>query len=378
MGGERGCPVRVRTAVAEAGIGSMIGRAGRGGNDLDYLAARVHGRRGRMAEKERLDGLCRIDNLPDFFRAVFPETECRTIHDFQHRCVDELAAELAGLRTHISGPGGEMVGWTLVRFQIENVKVLLRACLGRIPFDEIESHLVGLPADLALDSLRLAMAESPEAFARLAPKGLVRTSLEKALEFCGNDPRSFFFEAALDCSYFQGLIIGTDRLAAQDRDIIRPMVCQEVDMFHLMLVTRGKYHYNVTPELLEFFHVPGTKISRSLLLTMLRDPDLSVSAGRVGGRVYDAMTADEKLIDGTITADAATLENLAWKRLFRLANLAFRQSHMGLGAILGFGVLRRIEVANLITISEAIRYGMAPGTIRRRLIPGTDGEGTHV
>jgi vacuolar-type H+-ATPase subunit C/Vma6 len=42
---------------------------------------------------------------------------------------------------------------------------------------------------------------------------------------------------------------------------------------------------------------------------------------------------------------------------------------MGLGAAIAFTALRRVELANLITISEGIRNGMEPAAIRRRLIP---------
>jgi len=45
---------------------------------------------------------------------------------------------------------------------------------------------------------------------------------------------------------------------------------------------------------------------------------------------------------------------------------------MGLGAIVGYAGLRRVEVANLITISEGIRGGMAAEAIRGRLIPRAD------
>jgi vacuolar-type H+-ATPase subunit C/Vma6 len=104
---------------------------------------------------------------------------------------------------------------------------------------------------------------------------------------------------------------------------------------------------------------------------MLNDPDLYTSAGRVAQRVLDAVPFEHGQNDGSMTVDASALEGLAWKRFFRLANLAFRKSNIGLGAIMGYSGLRRIEVANLITISEGIRSSMAAETIRGRLIPRT-------
>ena len=86
---------------------------------------------------------------------------------------------------------------------------------------------------------------------------------------------------------------------------------------------------------------------------------------------YDGEPFQYESRDGSTSIDASTLEGLVWKRFFRLANLAFRQSHMGLAAIIGYIGVRRVEVANLITISEGIRNGMTAETIRGRLIPRT-------
>jgi vacuolar-type H+-ATPase subunit C/Vma6 len=218
-----------------------------------------------MGEGERLDGLCRIGSLPEFFRTIFPESEFRGALDFQRLLVYELIGELSGLSAHMSGPGADLIDWTLVRFQVENLKVLIRACLTKAPIEELDGHLVSLPRELALNTQGLAGVASPEDFVRLVPKGLLRENLEKALEIYRDYPRPFFFEAALDCGYFQGLVARTEGLSREDREIVRPMVYQEVDIFHLMLVARGKFHYNLTPEMLRPLHVAGTRIPPALL-----------------------------------------------------------------------------------------------------------------
>jgi vacuolar-type H+-ATPase subunit C/Vma6 len=205
----------------------------------------------------------------------------------------------------------------------------------------------------------------------LTPKGLLQQNLEKALEIYREYPRSFFFEAALDCGYFKGLVARTEELLGEDREIVRPMVYQEADIFNLMLIARGKFYYGLTPKILRLFHVPGTRIPRTLFASMLNDAELSTSMNRVAERVLDAERSQYGPKEGSIAVDASVLEGLGWKRFFRLANLAFRQSHMGLAAIIGYMGLRRVEVANLITISEGIRNGMAWETIRGRLIPRT-------
>ena len=363
----------MRINIVDPGDTSVAAPTWRTTKDMDYLAARLHGRKSRMAEAERLDSLCRIGSLGDLFHVVFPESRISGVLDFQRSLVYELAGELSGFRANISGPGVNLINWTLVRFQMENLKVLIRAFLTKVPIEDPDEYLIPLPKELTLDIRGLAEVESPEGFVRLFPKeGILRRNMEKALEIYRDNPRPFFFEAALDCSYFQGLVFRMEKLSQEDREIITPMVHQEIDIFHLMLIARGRFHYGLAPSMLQPFHVEGTRIKRSLFTAMLNDPDLYTSVGRVGERIFDSVPFEWGTGDGSNAVDASVLEGLAWNRFFRLANMVFRRSHMGLGAIMGYAGLRRVEVANLITISEGIRGGMAGETIRGRLIPRTD------
>jgi vacuolar-type H+-ATPase subunit C/Vma6 len=368
--------MRVRTVIADP---DPVSRR-RIADDLDYLAARLHGRRSRMAEGERLTGLCRIHSFSEFARTIFPGLESQEVLDFQRLSVFELTRELSGFFAHLSGPGANLLNWILVRFQVENLKVLIRVFLTKSPIANPQKYLVPLPKQLVLDVQGLAAAESLDDFVPLVPKGLLRESLEETLDIYRDHPRPFFFEAALDHGYFKGLLGRADRLSGEDREIIKPMVCQEVDIFHLMLVIRGRFHYGLRPETLLPLHVPGTRIPRTLFAEMLNDQELSTSVGHADGRVFDGAPLERGSTDASAagTVDGALFEHLAWKRYLRLANLAFRRSHMGFGAVAGYAAIRRVEVANLITISEGIRKGMAAETIQARLITYNDEETAHV
>ena len=370
--------MRVQTNITTSSISSAIFSVRRISHYMDYLAALLHARRSRMAEGGQLDVLCRSKNLPELFHEIFPNSEVVGVLDFQRLLVQKLMSELSDFRAHMSGPGADLLNWTLVRFQVENLKVLIRACLKKTPIEEIYRHLVSLPKEFALNTQGLAAAESLEDFTRLVPKGFLRENLKKALEVYRDHSRPFFFEMALDCGYCQGLIARVEILSREDREIIKPIVCQEVDIFHLMMVARGKFHYNLAQDMLLPLHVGGARITHTLFAAMLNDVDLYTSAGRVAERVLDIAPFKQGSNEALIAVDASTLESLAWKRYFRLVNLAFRKGNIGLGAIMGYSGLRRVEVANLITISEGIRSGMAVETIRGRLIPRADIKEVHV
>lgn len=347
-------------------------------NNLDFLAACLHGRRSRMAEGERLDGLCRLRTVPDLMRAVLPEGQFSAGGEFQRKLAADLAVELSAFAGHLDVAGADLLAWMLARFQVENIKVLLRGMLNRVPIETLREHLLPLAAGLELDPAALAAAESPEAFAELLPLGAPRQELRKAVAIYRDPPRPFFFEAALDRGYFQELLARVERIRGEDRELIKPLLFQEVDVFHLMLVVRGRFHYGLTPELLLPLHVRGSAVPSERFRAMLGDAGPLAAAGRIVGRVLDELPTERSSRETSAPVDPAVLEALAWKRYLRLARRAFRQSHMGLAAVVGYAGIRRIEVANLITLSEGIRTGMAADVIRGRLIPRTELEAVYV
>lgn len=347
-------------------------------NDMDYLAARLHGRRSRLADAERLDELCRLADLSALGHAIYPDTEFHATADFQRRLTQDLIREISGFLRHLEGAGGDLLAWMLIRFQVENMKVLLRRFIHRTPLEAPEEHLLSLPHDLALDVQALAAAVSLEEFTELLPLGTPRKSLRNALGIYHDQPRPFFLEAALDRGYFEELLARTERLSDEDKELIKPIVLQEVDAFHLMLAMRGKFHYGLSPALLLPLHIRWTGIPSERFNAMLAAPDILTAARLAVGRAIDALPSERESSEVSAPIGPATLEVLAWKRFLRLSNRAFRRSHMGLGTVVGYVGMRRVEVANLISVSEGVRTGTAAEAIRKRLIPRTDLEAVYV
>jgi V/A-type H+/Na+-transporting ATPase subunit C len=349
-----------------------------GVKDLDFLGALLHGRRSRLAEEKRLDALCRLRTLAELGHAVYPDTEPRGAEDFQSRLAQDLVRELSDWLRHLEGAGADLLAWMLARFQVENVKVLVRGLANRVPFAELRQYIVPLPHGLAVDIEALGKAESLDDFIARLPLGIPRRWLRNAATLYREQFRTFFLEAALDCGYFQELLALAEALPEEARETVKPLILQELDTFHLMLVLRGKFHYGLTPEQLLPLHVRGSGISTERFAAMCAHPDPLTAAARAVGRVLDALPFSPETAPGPGTVDLAVFEALAWKRFQRLANRAFRRSHMGLGTVVGYLGIRRVEVANLITVSEAIRTGLTAETISARLIPRQELEPAYV
>jgi len=370
--------VHMQPTINDSANPTIIGSTRHIADDLDFLAANLHGKKSRIAEGERLDSLCRIQNLQELYNNIFPDSEFEGIIDFQRQLIIRLIAEISGFCAYMSGAREELINWTLIRFQVENLKILVRSILTDVPIKQRYEFLIPLPKTLSVDVDRLGSSESLEEFVHHMPKGPLRQNLSKAVKIYSDYHRPFFFEAALDCGYFEGLLAKTKKLPNEDREIIEKMIFQEVDIFHLMLVARGRFYYKLPTEVLQPLHIDGTRITRALFFDMLHDSDPVASIGRASDRVLDSEPFGNETDDGTKTINIPAIEGQAWGHFLRLSNNAFRRSHMGMGTIMGYIGIRRIEVANLITISECIRKKMPVDAIRTRLIPRNSFEVAYV
>ncbi|HET6442619.1 MAG TPA: V-type ATPase subunit [Phycisphaerae bacterium] len=341
--------------------------------DLDYLAANVHGRRSRLAEAERLDALCRLRTVTDLARALFPESRFLTAAALQRVLILDQVEELTEIASRLGGAAGRILDWLGVRFQMENLKVLARGLAGGMALEDLRPHLILLPDDLALPVEALASAGSLEAFAALVPHEPLRDGLKRGGDLFARRPKAFFLEAGLDAGYLEELLSRARALPAADRREVLPIALQEADTFHMMLAARGKFHYGLGPEAIVPFHVRGALMARRTFEAMAAAEHVSDVAALAVGVAVDEVPAVAKE-----ALTAADLEPLAWSRYYRLANRAFRRSHMGLGAVVAYAAIRRVELANLITLSEGIRLGQPADAIRRRLIPAAPGRGPAV
>jgi hypothetical protein len=96
--------------------------------------------------------------------------------------------------------------------------------------------------------------------------------------------------------------------------------------------------------------------------------------GRINYSLAPEVLAQFAVIS-SIQPDELPAEAAAWNRLYRLANRAMRGSPTGLGTVVGYVALRRVEIANLTALSEGLRLGLSDESIRARMIPRS---ATHV
>jgi len=329
--------------------------------DLDYWMARLHGRRSLMAEGTRLDVLCRLHTVAELARALGAPPDVRAARELQKWLVDGWVHELLDLATRVTGAVVPLLGWQVTRIEVENLKILARGFTTATPAEQIQEHLIALPhALLAYDATELARAHTFEVFVEALPAGAWRRQVAAAAEIYQRKPVAFVIECVLDSCYFTELLQRARALQNGAHETVMGLVKQEVDIYHTLLVARGALHYGLAPAWLATWYVPDGSFSSETFRALLEARDVATLTKMVARQVLDRAP-----LDGSVAA----LELFGWSRYWRLANGAFRRNHMDDGAMVGYAALRRMELANLITLSEGLRMGLDGTRVRERLIP---------
>ncbi|HEY3353134.1 MAG TPA: hypothetical protein VGQ83_07810, partial [Polyangia bacterium] len=207
--------------------------------DLDFLTARLHGRRARIADGPRLDALARRPGVLELARAVAAPAEVVGAEELQRWLRQDLEREVAALVPLVPRAGAALCDWLVAGARLARVKAEFR---------------------------RLLAAPAPPRH------GPLRPVLLGARALAGERPRPFFFEAALDHGYLVELVARLRRLPAEDRLVVAPLLLQDADLFHLRLAARGRFGYGVAPAVLLPFHVSGTLLPRGRFAAMLHAP----------------------------------------------------------------------------------------------------------
>ena len=328
--------------------------------DIDFLAARLHGRRSTLAEGERLDELCRLHTVGELCRTLGVDAGPSSSAElFQRRILTDFADELATLAASVPGEYASFFEWQRYRFHVENAKVVLRGLWAKKSAAEINDRMIGerLPEGFRAPD---RLPPDPVEIVGLAD---VAPCIVDAVAATANAymlfPHLFTLETALDAGYLTELMRRAGRCRGDDGGIA-VLAGQETATFLTMLALRGAGNYRLSPEVIGSFYVEGAPFSRAAF-SRIASASLPDAIGIASGTAFDRLPDDAGIHD---------VEAACWSRYLRLANRLFRRGHMNVAAVAGFIGVRRIEVANLITLSEGLRLGMDGRELRARLIPG--------
>jgi vacuolar-type H+-ATPase subunit C/Vma6 len=323
----------------------------------DFIVAKVRGMRSRLFEGNRLVALADSKSLPELFRRVRSGDTFEGHLAFERDLLSDQVRDLDKISRHLSGGVFHLVQWLMVHFELENLKVVLRAYVSKKTIAEAEAVMAPTPAWLALPTSRLFEAPDLRRFAAQVPIAEFREAMLQAIE-ADKTPDSAAIETALDAAYCRKLL----QLSNGTEEWIRKLVAFDVDLRNLSFILRSKFNYGrPLSEIRPFIVTSGLYLTPDLVERLYAAHDL----GQVINALPRGFLPQEKR-RGILSL--RQLDNALLLQQYRLAARCFLESIVAIPAVIAYYYIRRIEFANLIRVTESVRHSLPRADIESGLL----------
>jgi V/A-type H+-transporting ATPase subunit C len=353
-------------------------------SDFDYGNARLRAMKSRLLPHRSLVWLTEVGSVQGLITALANTAYREAVAAALVRltgmdCLsaalrDDLVATLGKARAFYSEVAQALAQLALLRYDVHNVKTILRGLAGHVPANEIGGSTLPIgelrPADIG-ELVRVAdwrMAIDLLATWRLlVAKPLLELRATQRSRDGHLEPLEM--EVALDRWYFDTAIAGAGHTT------LREAVTLEADIANILTALRLVGVPDVAAILRErlgaadvtrLFVGPG-HIPFALLVEAAHQESIPNAINTLAATPYGDILADA-LPAYAASARLSVFERaLAQRQLHHAAALVVSDP-LGIGVLLGYAALKTNEIANLRTIAQGLLLGEKPDRIRSELI----------
>lgn len=334
-----------------------------------YTYARVSAMKGALLKKDDYDRLLKM-SVPEIVRFL-QETQYRTeIDEFaaNHEGLglievalrQNLARTLAKLQRISSGNLRIILDAYLVRLDIDNLKIVLRA---KFIGDEDAERLLIPAGNFSKQYYQsLLQKESVEDVARV----VTITDLKEGIEHYQATGSLFEIENQLDRHYYASLLELTERMPRQGT-VFREFLRAELDVHNVMTILRLTKEGFAAEKIEPYLFSQGRRLRKAQLQKLLVSRDVEEILDKLKSmgfrtmikEVEEAYKKQKRLVDVEVAMN---------RHLLQRATLLWHQHPLSVDTILGFMVAKEIEVRNLIILIKAKKLGLSEEFVKSELV----------
>lgn len=322
--------------------------------DQAYLRTRLAIMSANLLGREKLAILAQMP-----LEELAKETGLDTIHEigdhrrleaFERAMTQSWLDELSALLRPLYGPPRRLLMQWASRYELLNIKALVRGKIGQLSSEEIERNLFKLPGFLSLNHDELINTDSvPELLRHLQKTHYKRIAMQ-ALRRYEERPDPFLLDATLDQQFYSELIDRTRQLASTDRDEVLNLIGRIVDRHNLVWSLRYRFNYGLQPSEVLYLAIDGGRsLNRSRLQQIVNADTLAEALNHLPEKLLG-----ERPVPREITLIEAAMRSDLQAHGRRL----MRRSPSILTSILAYLVVRHGEILALYAIAHARLHGL--------------------
>lgn len=329
-----------------------------------YLRTRLAIMSANLLGPERLSSLADLpaDELSEasgFELAPGKEDNAR-LAAYERALMQTWLDELSALLRPLEGPARRLLTQWASRYELLNIKALVRGKIGQLPNEEIERSLFRLPGFLSLNHEELLNTDNVPELLRKLQKTRYRNLATQALRRFEKRPDPFLLDATLDQQFYSDLIYRAQMLGGGDRTETVNLIGRIVDRHNLVWSLRYRFNYGLqASEVLYLAIDGGRKLDRRRLQSIMQADNLREALQHV----------PDDLLRHALPESITDIEIAMRHELFATARMAMRRSPSAVTSALAYLVLRHGEMNALYSIVHARMHGLDPALLHDALDP---------
>ncbi len=266
----------------------------------------------------------------------------------------------------LQGGPRALLDWHWRRFEVDNLKTVLRAVHHRASAEALEATLIPLGPGSRLPWRALGESSSVPALVERLQGTFYGPVLEQALDTYRREGQLFVLEVALDLAYFGRLLRLIAQLGGRDRQEARRFLGFWVESQNLLWAYRYRIYAGLSPEeILNYTLHRGLRVDAAAV----REIALGAPLAEMVARFWDgAIPGLEQLQERPEPEALPLLELLFQRHLHRMAQSTLDKYSLHLGIVLAFQVLLFDEIQDLVTLIEGKAAGWSQEQIQPYLI----------
>ncbi len=282
-----------------------------------------------------------------------------TAPSLERRIIEQVLNETQILLRPLRDGPADFIRYWLSRFEISNIKTLLRGKTSGETPAALLSRLVSMEGFSRIDVQQLAHAECAKEILRLLERGPYAEVVRGARRAYEQSNDLFNLDAALDRGYYAGLIQRAQTLEHAAGDSFRRLMAGLVDRINLTWLLRYRFHYGLPPAQVYYLLLGahyGLASTRLRELTTATSPAAVVAALPVEMRHALADTTDVH----NMIAKLEQLDSL-------LLHAVLRQSSSALTRAFSYLILRERDLRAVRAILRGHHLGLSPTAMQHAL-----------
>jgi V/A-type H+-transporting ATPase subunit C len=333
-----------------------------------YLQTRVSIFRGNLLDDDglrRLIDLSAEEGLGRLIPGAIDTERTHAVADpnlVERALYDLLRLELSVLLRPLSGAARDFLFFWAHRFDILNLKAIIRGKLREVPHEEIARNLFDIPPFTTLPIDQLLRTENVQELLRQLEAGRFADIAGPARRAFEEKHDLLAVDATLDQRYYAGLHSRSQKLEDSDRAEVVRLVGTQIDHLNLAWLVRYRFAYGLSPSETYYLLIPhGRTLYRERFLPLVESPECH--------RILDHLP--ESYGEVLCSADnPLNVENQLEAMTRRVAETALATAQSALARAYAYLLLREDDIRRLLSVVRG-KYFELPADVTRHAVFGT-------